>query len=57
MLRASLLLEDAALDKYRFTRDLYLNRRQSPIGGMIDKGIGLGDLHDAMRIAKIRREG
>ena len=43
LLRASSLLEDAALDKYSFTRDLYLNRRQSQIDSMIDKGIGLGD--------------
>ena len=42
-LRASSLLEDAALDKYSFTRDLYLNRRQSQIDDMIDRGIGLGD--------------
>lgn len=42
-LRASSLLEDAALDKYSFTRDLYLNRRQSQIEDLIDKGIGLGD--------------
>jgi len=43
LLRASSLLEEAALDKYSFTRDLYLNRRQSQIDDMIDKGIGLGD--------------
>ena len=42
-LRASSLLEDAALDKYSFTRDLYLNRRQSQVDDMIDKGIGLGN--------------
>lgn len=42
-LRASALLEDAALDKYSFTRDLYLNRRQSQIDDLIDKGIGLGE--------------
>ncbi len=42
LLRATTLLEDAALDKYSFTRDLYLNRRQSQIDDMIDKGIGLG---------------
>lgn len=42
-LRASSLLEEAALDKYSFTRDLYLNRRQSQIDDLIDKGIGLGD--------------
>ena len=42
-LRASSLLEDAALDKYSFTRDFYLNRRQSQIDDLIDKGIGLGD--------------
>jgi phospholipid-binding lipoprotein MlaA len=41
-LRASNLLEDAALDKYSFTRDLYLNRRQSQIDDMVDRGIGLG---------------
>lgn len=45
-LRASSLLEDAALDKYSFTRDLYLNRRQSQIDDMIDRGIGLGDGED-----------
>jgi phospholipid-binding lipoprotein MlaA len=43
LLRASSLLEDAALDKYSFTRDLYLNRRQSQIDDLIDQGIGLGD--------------
>ncbi len=41
LLRASNLLEEAALDKYSFTRDLYLNRRQSQIDDMIDQGIGL----------------
>jgi phospholipid-binding lipoprotein MlaA len=45
-LRASSLLEDAALDKYSFTRDLYLNRRQSQIDDMIDRGIGLSDGQD-----------
>lgn len=43
LLRASTVLEEAALDKYSFTRDLYLNRRQRQIDDMIDKGIGLGD--------------
>lgn len=43
LLRASNLLEDAALDKYSFTRDFYLNRRQRQIDDMIDKGVGLGD--------------
>lgn len=43
LLRASSLLEGAALDKYSFTRDFYLNRRQSQINDMIDKGIGTGD--------------
>jgi phospholipid-binding lipoprotein MlaA len=32
LLRAGELLEDAALDKYSFTRDAYLQRRQSQIG-------------------------
>lgn len=43
LLGATNLLEGAALDKYSFTRDFYLNRRQSQIDEMIDKGIGLGD--------------
>ncbi|MCW5655034.1 VacJ family lipoprotein [Hydrogenophaga sp.] len=43
LLRATSVLEEAALDKYSFTRDLYLNRRQSQIDDMIDKGIWLGD--------------
>lgn len=43
LLGATNVLEGAALDKYSFTRDLYLNRRQSQVDGMIDKGIGLGD--------------
>ena len=33
LLRASELLEQAALDKYAFTRDVYLQRRKSLIGG------------------------
>lgn len=43
LLGASNVLEEAALDKYSFTRDLYLNRRQSQIDRMIDKGIGIDD--------------
>lgn len=43
LLGATNLLEGAALDKYSFTRDLYLNRRQRQVDDMIDKGIGLGD--------------
>ncbi|MBL0943162.1 MAG: VacJ family lipoprotein [Hydrogenophaga sp.] len=43
LLRASNLLDDAALDKYSFTRDFYLSRRQTQINDMIDKGIGLGN--------------
>jgi len=43
LLGATNVLEEAALDKYSFTRDLYLNRRQSQIDSMIDKGIGIGD--------------
>ena len=41
LLRATSLLEGAALDKYSFTRDLYLQRRESQIEDLIDKGIGL----------------
>lgn len=43
LLGAGNVLEGAALDKYSFTRDFYLNRRQSQIDDMVDKGIGLGD--------------
>jgi phospholipid-binding lipoprotein MlaA len=43
LLRAGTLLDDAALDKYSFMRDFYLNRRQNQIEDLIDKGIGLGD--------------
>lgn len=47
LLRAGTLLDDAALDKYSFMRDFYLNRRQNQIDDLIDKGIGLGDGQDA----------
>lgn len=43
LLRATALLEGAALDKYSFTRDLYLQRRESQIEDLKDKGIGLKD--------------
>ncbi|WP_066268405.1 MlaA family lipoprotein [Hydrogenophaga palleronii] len=43
LLRASDMLDEAALDKYSFMRDLYLSRRQSQIDDMIERGIGLGD--------------
>jgi phospholipid-binding lipoprotein MlaA len=43
LLRATTLLEEAALDPYSFTRDLYLNRRQGQIDDMIDQGMGLSD--------------
>lgn len=43
LLRATSLLEEAALDKYSFTRQLYLQRRESQVQDMIDKGIGIGD--------------
>lgn len=41
LLRATSMLEGAALDKYSFTRDVYLRRRQSQIEDMIDLGIGV----------------
>lgn len=41
LLRASTMLEGAALDKYSFTRDIYLQRRESQVEDLIDKGIGL----------------
>lgn len=43
LLRASGLLDGAALDKYSFLRDLYLSRRDSQIEDLKDKGIGIGD--------------
>jgi phospholipid-binding lipoprotein MlaA len=41
LLRATSMLEGAALDKYSFTRDFYLQRRQNQIESLIDLGIGL----------------
>lgn len=41
LLRATSMLEGAALDKYSFTRDVYLRRRQSQIEDLIDLGIGV----------------
>ena len=41
LLRATTMLEGAALDKYSFTRDIYLQRRESQIEDLKDKGIGL----------------
>jgi len=41
LLRATTMLEGAALDKYSFTRDVYLQRRESQIEDLKDKGIGL----------------
>lgn len=46
LLRATSLLEGAALDKYSFTRELYLQRRESQIEDLKDKGIGLKDGSD-----------
>lgn len=43
LLRATSMLEGAALDKYSFTRDIYLQRRESQIDDLIDQGSGLGD--------------
>ena len=41
LLRATSMLDGAALDKYTFTRDIYLNRRESQIEDLKDKGVGL----------------
>jgi phospholipid-binding lipoprotein MlaA len=41
LLRATSLLGDVSLDAYSFTRDVYLQRRQSQIQDLIDQGIGL----------------
>jgi len=43
LLRATSMLEGASLDKYSFTRDVYLRRRQSQIEDLIDLGIGTGN--------------
>jgi phospholipid-binding lipoprotein MlaA len=43
LLRATSLLEGAALDEYSFTRDLYLQRRENQIEDIIDEGMGLPD--------------
>jgi len=40
LLRATSMLEGAALDKYSFTRDVYLQRRESQIDGLIEQGAG-----------------
>jgi phospholipid-binding lipoprotein MlaA len=44
LLRATSMLEGAALDKYSFTRDVYLQRRQSQIEDLIDQGVGVPPL-------------
>lgn len=41
LLRATGLLDGAALDKYSFVRDLYLQRRDNQIEDIIDEGWGL----------------
>lgn len=41
LLRATSMLEGAALDKYSFTRDIYLQRRQNQIESIRELGIGL----------------
>jgi phospholipid-binding lipoprotein MlaA len=46
LLRATSMLEGAALDKYSFTRDFYLQRRENQIESLIDKGIGLPPVQD-----------
>lgn len=42
-LRASSVLEGAALDKYSFTRDVYLQRRESQIESLFDQDEGWSD--------------
>ena len=41
LLRATTMLQGAALDPYSFTRDIYLQRRQSQIENLIDQGSGV----------------
>lgn len=40
LLRASSVLDDAALDKYSFTRDAYLQRRRAQVNGAAAEGSG-----------------
>lgn len=47
LLRASSMLEGAALDRYSFSRDFYLQRRESQVESLIYKGIGNRDQDDA----------
>lgn len=46
LLRATSMLEGAALDTYSFSRDFYLQRREHQIERLIDDGIGLRDDED-----------
>jgi phospholipid-binding lipoprotein MlaA len=43
LLRAGTLLDEAAIDKYSFVRDFYLQRRQNQIDDLIEQGIGVRD--------------
>lgn len=43
LLRAGGLLDEAAIDKYSFMRDFYLQRRQNQIDDLIEQGIGVRD--------------
>jgi phospholipid-binding lipoprotein MlaA len=43
LLRAGSMLDEAAIDKYSFVRDFYLQRRQNQIDDLIDQGIGVRD--------------
>jgi phospholipid-binding lipoprotein MlaA len=43
LLRAGSLLDEAAIDKYSFVRDFYLQRRQNQIDDLIEQGIGVRD--------------
>jgi phospholipid-binding lipoprotein MlaA len=43
LLSASTLLDEAAIDKYSFVRDFYLQRRQNQIDDLIEQGIGVRD--------------
>jgi phospholipid-binding lipoprotein MlaA len=47
LLRASSMLEGAALDRYSFSRDFYLQRRESQIESLIEKGVGNRDKGNA----------
>ncbi|MBD3892411.1 VacJ family lipoprotein [Hydrogenophaga sp.] len=46
LLRATAILDAVALDRYSFTRDIFLQRRDTQIEALIDLGIGVRDRNE-----------